>query len=120
MIFIFFLIFLEGYINLKITSLLISIGRCEPLLSSGFCFLQIDTGESVQSRKYVLYVDGFNLYYRMVKEKPQYKWLNIKSLFESFNFKPHPITKIRYFTAKVASQDSSKHIRQNLYIRDNS
>jgi len=29
-----------------------------------------------------VYVDGFNLYYRLLKTRPKDKWLNIKALAE--------------------------------------
>ena len=71
------------------------------------------------SKNYGIYIDGFNLYYRLLKKYPQYRWLNVKLLFESFNFKFYPIAVIRYFTAKVGSskKDHSIHIRQNIYLR---
>ncbi|SFO44526.1 hypothetical protein SAMN04487859_1634, partial [Roseovarius lutimaris] len=30
----------------------------------------------------IIYVDGFNLYYRALKYNPQLKWLNVKALAE--------------------------------------
>ena len=69
-------------------------------------------------KKYIIYVDGFNLYHRRIKNT-KYKWLDLKALAESFNFKDCEISKIRYFTAKVIAteDDPTIGIRQNLYIR---
>ena len=68
-------------------------------------------------KKYIFYIDGFNLYYRLKHTK--YKWLNIKALVESLNFKDCEISKIRYFTAKVKSKegDFDTRVRQNFYLR---
>ena len=72
-------------------------------------------------KKYVVYVDGFNLYYglrdKYKSKQIQYKWLNLKSLVESFNFEDCCISHIRYFTARVKSIGSEKGTRQNVYLR---
>ena len=69
-------------------------------------------------KKTIVYIDGFNLYYR-IKHTP-YKWLNLQKLSQSYlDLKQHQITKIKYFTAKVKRKpfDSSNVIRQNIYLR---
>ena len=51
-------------------------------------------------KKTIIYIDGFNLYYRL-KNTP-YKWLNIQKLSEFYlNPEQHDIIKIKYFTALV-------------------
>ena len=64
-------------------------------------------------KKYGLYVDGLNFYYGLFKHYPQYKWLNIKLLFESFKFENFKLSFIKYFTAKVipSKENPSVHIR---------
>ena len=69
-------------------------------------------------KKTIIYIDGFNLYYR-VKYTP-YKWLNLQKLSQFYlDLKQHQIVKIKYFTAQVKRKpnDSSNVIRQNLYLR---
>ena len=68
-------------------------------------------------KNYIIYVDGFNLYYRLKKTK--YKWLDLKALIESFSFEDCKISKIRYFTAKVIPNDSNPGVRQrqDVYLR---
>ena len=69
-------------------------------------------------KKTIIYIDGFNLYYR-IKQTP-YKWLNLQKLSQSYlDLKKHQIVKIKYFTAKVKRKkfDSSNVIRQNIYLR---
>lgn len=51
-------------------------------------------------RTYV-YIDGFNLYYRAVKNTP-YKWLDLKKLCMHLINPKHNIIKIKYFTAKIS------------------
>ena len=69
-------------------------------------------------KKTIVYIDGFNLYYRL-KNTP-YKWLNLQKLSEFYlSPKQHRIVKIKYFTASVKekSKDPSNTIRQNVYLR---
>ena len=91
------------------TSPLVSTGGCGRT-KVRFCFLK--------SMKTIIYIDGFNLYYRL-KDTP-YKWLDIQKLSEFYlNLKQHEITKIKYFTAQVKRKlnDSSNVTRQNMYLR---
>lgn len=64
-----------------------------------------------------VYVDGFNLYYRIVKNSP-YKWLDIKLLVETI-VKNAAIHRIRYFTARSEprSNDPFNPARQDVYFR---
>ena len=69
-------------------------------------------------KKTIIYIDGFNLYYRL-KYTP-YRWLNLQKLSETFlNPKQHDIRKIKYFTALVkrTSDNNSSIIKQNIYLR---
>ena len=68
-------------------------------------------------KNYIIYVDGFNLYYSIKETK--YKWLDLKALIESFSFKDCKISKIRYFTAKVTPNDRDPDVgkRQAIYLR---
>ena len=65
-----------------------------------------------------IYVDGFNLYFRALKDTP-YKWLDIKSMCSKM-LKPHnQIVSIKYFTAHVSSRagDVDAPIHQQIYLR---
>lgn len=64
-----------------------------------------------------IYIDGFNLYYRGIKNTP-YKWLDLKSLCQKVLAPTHKIESIKYFTAIVSGKDDPKKpIRQQTYIR---
>ena len=68
--------------------------------------------------KTFIYIDGFNLYYRL-KDTP-YKWLDLQKLSRFYlNLKQHKTVKIKYFTAQVKRElnDSSNVTRQNMYLR---
>jgi hypothetical protein len=67
--------------------------------------------------KTVVYVDGFNLYYRALKHTP-YKWLDISKLCQLLLPK-NQIIKIKYFTALVTARpgDPNQPIRQQIYLR---
>ncbi len=67
-------------------------------------------------RTYV-YVDGFNLYYRALRNTP-YKWLDLKKLSSYLLYEEDTLLKIKYFTAIVSGKfDSEKPTRQKSYIR---
>jgi len=64
-----------------------------------------------------IYIDGFNLYYRGLKNTP-YKWLDLKTLCQKILDKTHKIESIKYFTAIVSGKlDPQKPIKQQTYIR---
>ena len=68
--------------------------------------------------KTIVYVDGFNLFYRL-KTTP-YKWLNLKELLKFYlHPQQHNIKRIKYFTARVqsTSTDPLKDTRQDIYLR---
>ncbi len=61
----------------------------------------------------IVYVDGFNLYYGVLKDTP-YKWLDLERLFRFL--RPHDdIQAIKYFTAIVAPGPSRE--RQDALLR---
>lgn len=62
-----------------------------------------------------VYVDGFNLYYRL-KGTP-YKWLDLKTFCESHLDPANVIEKIKYYTADVSARvDPSAPARQRTYL----
>lgn len=64
-----------------------------------------------------MYVDGFNLYYGALRRTP-YKWLDLEKLCNSI-LKNTPISKIKYFTARVVPRpnDPEQAVRQEIYLR---
>jgi hypothetical protein len=67
--------------------------------------------------KVIVYIDGFNLYYRALR-KPEHKWLNVQTLAEAL-FPDDAVVRIKYFTAKIQPSriDPRKHVRQQIYFR---
>lgn len=64
-----------------------------------------------------IYVDGFNLYYRMLKGTPAHKWLNLKTLAEQVLLPANHVTKVRFFTARVSARvDAEAPRRQQIYF----
>ena len=64
-------------------------------------------------KKVIAYIDGFNLYYRALKQT-KWKWLDLEALVK--NLMPnHEILKIRYFTAIVKNKEHE--LRQNAYLK---
>lgn len=65
----------------------------------------------------IIYIDGFNFYYRAVKNTP-YKWIDFKSLFQKLLTSDNPIVQIKYFTALVSGKyNSQKPIKQQTFLR---
>ncbi|HEY4248274.1 MAG TPA: NYN domain-containing protein [Lacunisphaera sp.] len=66
------------------------------------------------SRKVIAYVDGFNLYYGLLKDRPDLKWLNLNKLVKML-FPHYELGGVKYFTAEV--EDASRKERQKMYWR---
>jgi hypothetical protein len=67
-------------------------------------------------RRVIAYVDGFNFYYRRLRNKP-YRWLDLCKFFEQF-FPDDKLVQVRYFTARVGGKfDPSKPLRQQAYLK---
>ena len=65
-----------------------------------------------------VYIDGFNLYYGSLKGTP-YKWLDLCAYFERMLPPDSVLTKVKYFTARVASlpHNTDAPLRQDVYLR---
>lgn len=64
-----------------------------------------------------LYVDGFNLYYRALRNSPD-RWLDLGHL-AALLLPGHQVNRIRYFTARVTNRpdDPTQAQRQQAYLR---
>jgi hypothetical protein len=66
----------------------------------------------------IIYVDGFNLYYRMLRGRPECKWLNPLKLAEVCLKPNNDIVHLRYFTARVSGRtDPEAPGRQQRYLK---
>jgi uncharacterized LabA/DUF88 family protein len=64
-----------------------------------------------------VYIDGFNLYYRLLKENLQCKWLDLKALATALLQPQNQIQTIRYYTARISGRfDQSAPARQQIYL----
>ena len=64
-----------------------------------------------------VYVDGFNLYYRALRDTP-FRWLDLQKLAEAL-FPPDDIRTVSYFTARLDARpgNPSQPRRQLVYLR---
>ena len=64
-----------------------------------------------------LYIDGFNLYYRALKDTP-FRWLDLRKLAETL-FPQDSINRVCYFTARLDTRpgNPSQRQRQQAYLR---
>lgn len=66
--------------------------------------------------KTIVYIDGFNLYYRRLKDRPGIKWVNPLALARRI-LPNNNIVKVRYFTARVSGRlDPDAPHRQQIYF----
>jgi hypothetical protein len=67
-------------------------------------------------RRVTIYIDGFNLYYALLKPNPAVRWLDLAALGAAL--RPADTVAVRYFTAKVLSvPDPNSELRQRLYLK---
>ena len=64
-----------------------------------------------------VYIDGFNLYYRALKDTP-FRWLDLRKLAEAL-FSLDTINKVCYFTARLDARpgNPAQPQRQQAYLR---
>ena len=55
-------------------------------------------------KKTIVYVDGFNLYFRMLKQRPHLRWLNLKKLAEEVLSSDNEVVAVKYYTARVSAR----------------
>ena len=68
-------------------------------------------------KRVIAYIDGFNMYHSIHRKLPDfYKWLNYRSLIESFLAKDEELKKIILFTAYPV-WDTAKTQRHKNYMR---
>jgi hypothetical protein len=65
----------------------------------------------------IVYVDGFNLYFRLLAQRPALKWLNVKILAEKLLSPTNAIVGVRYYTARVSGRiDPNAPARPQIYL----
>lgn len=71
----------------------------------------------IQKPRARAYIDGFNLYFSVIKQNPSWKWLNLEAYFEAIR-PDDAIDRIYYFTAIVEPKraHSAKRERQASYL----
>ena len=67
----------------------------------------------------IVYVDGFNLYYRMLKQRPGLKWLNQLELARQILDRSHQVIRLNYYIARISarSHDPGAPARQAIYLK---
>lgn len=69
--------------------------------------------QPVEKRKVIAFIDGYNLYYGLLKDNPQLKWLNVNKLIKMM-FPHYDVVQVKYFTAEVPNGED-RHERQSTY-----
>ena len=70
-------------------------------------------------KKTIVYIDGFNLYYGLLKGVPSSKWLDPVAFAKAMLRDDHDIIQVKFFTARVRPypQDAQAVARQDIYIQ---
>jgi uncharacterized LabA/DUF88 family protein len=70
-----------------------------------------------QKKRCTVYIDGFNWYFGIFVHRPEWKWLNIQSFFESLRL-DEEVVRVNFFTAIVdpSLHVSAKRDRQRRYL----
>ena len=70
-----------------------------------------------KKRRVIAYIDGFNLFYSCLKGTKN-KWLDLEKLVSSLMQPGDELVAIRYFTAKVSSNENEpeKALKQQIYL----
>ncbi len=69
------------------------------------------------SLRTIVYVDAFNLYFRLLEKRPLLKWLNIKKLAETLLNSTNRIVGVKYYSARVSGRiDTEAPARQQIYL----
>jgi len=64
-----------------------------------------------------VYIDGFNLYYRLLKENPQFKWLDLRALSAELLQAKNQVQTVHYYTARISGRyDPSAPARQQIFL----
>ncbi|MEN9896018.1 MAG: hypothetical protein RIR97_1870 [Pseudomonadota bacterium] len=65
----------------------------------------------------IIYIDGFNLYFRLLKGNPEFKWLDVKALAENVLDPINQVIAVNYYTARVSGKlDTDAPRRQQIYF----
>ncbi|MDX2224209.1 MAG: NYN domain-containing protein [Rhodospirillaceae bacterium] len=65
----------------------------------------------------IVYVDSFNLYYRLLKQQPRFKWLNVCELARQVLRPSNQVTRVNFYTARVSGRrDPHAPARQQVYF----
>ena len=70
-------------------------------------------------KRTMVYVDGFNLYYGLLRQYPAYKWLDLWKFSRSLVSPENDIVGIQYFTSRVNydPKNPSAKEHQEIYLR---
>jgi uncharacterized LabA/DUF88 family protein len=72
----------------------------------------------VMVKKVYVYIDGFNLFYGALKQRPQYRWLNPELLVRHYIHPNYFIDSIKFYTARISARDKNDQSpkRQQIYF----
>ena len=72
-----------------------------------------------EMKKTIVYIDGYNLYYGLLRGSQGSKWLDLRALANAMFKEEHEILSVKYFTARVRTypHDIAAEERQKIYLQ---
>ncbi len=69
--------------------------------------------------KTYVYIDGFNLYYGLLRDKPQFKWLDLFAFSQNVLGHQYQVAAVKYYTSriKIRDHDRGQQERQDIYLK---
>ena len=66
-----------------------------------------------------IYIDAGNLYFGLLRKRPDYKWLDLLAFAKTLLPEGHTVVSVKYFTSNIKTfpHDQSAIERQNLYLQ---
>ena len=70
-------------------------------------------------KRTIAYIDGYNLYYGLLRKNPQFKWLDPFAFVKALLRDDHEILRVKFFTARARPYptDDAAIARQNAYLQ---
>lgn len=69
------------------------------------------------SKRTIVYIDAFNLYFRLLRDAPEFKWLDVLALSKTLLAEDNLVHRVNYYSARVSGLlDPDAPGRQQVYL----
>jgi len=64
-------------------------------------------------RRCIVYIDGYNWYHAVFKHRPELKWINVQSLFETIRIDDEVVA-VKMFSAMINSKQDPSAVTERI------